>query len=126
PTPRAFSTIPGIRARANSWRKFSAIDRPAMPTPNIRSAAELPLEARTGGQPLETLPAALMPATIEEAYAIQDRVTAALGPIGGWKTAPANNGVYFNWAPIPATGIFPDAAEIALSAFPRSALELEI
>jgi len=97
-----------------------------MPTPNIRSAAELLLEARTSGQPLETLPAALMPATIEEAYAIQDRVTAALGPIGGWKTAPANNGVRFNWAPIPATGIFPDAAEIALSAFPRSALELEI
>jgi len=92
----------------------------------ITRAAELLLSARVGGVPLPGLPAELQPANAEEAYRIQDRVTEGLGPIGGWKTAPAKAGVKFNWAPIPAANCFDDGATVPLSTFPGGALELEI
>lgn len=91
-----------------------------------RRAADLLLEARTSGSPLDALPAELMPQDAAEAYRIQDQVTASLGPIRGWKTAPSKAGVRFNWAPIPVAGVLADGAEVSLTAFPRGALELEI
>lgn len=92
----------------------------------LRRAADMLLHARQSGLALAELPAELMPATVDEAYAVQDLVTREIGAIGGWKTAPAKNGEPFNWAPIPAAGIFADGAEIPLQAWPRAMLELEI
>jgi 2-keto-4-pentenoate hydratase len=97
-----------------------------MTTDRVRRAADLLLAARRSGRPLDALPAELIPADAESAYAVQHRVTEELGAIGGWKTAPAKDGVAFDWAPIPASGVFADNAEIALADFPRAALELEI
>ena len=97
-----------------------------MTNDRISQAADLLLAARKSGQPLEALPAALVPQDVAGAYAVQHRVTQALGAIGGWKTASAKNGVAFNWAPIPASGVFADGAEIAFEKIPRAALELEI
>lgn len=97
-----------------------------MQSNNARLAADLLLQARATGQPLDNLPAELLPADAQAAYAIQDLVTASLGLIGGWKTAPSRNGVKFSWAPIPASGVYPDGADIALTALPRCELELEV
>ena len=97
-----------------------------MSTDNIRRAADLLLDARRSGKALAALPDNLIPATVVDAYAVQDLVTAQTGPIGGWKTAPAKNGEAFNWAPIPAGGIFGNNSEISLTAWPRAMLELEI
>lgn len=97
-----------------------------MSSDHIRQAAGLLLDARRSGHALSALPAELLPATVGEAYAVQDLVTERIGPIGGWKTAPAKQGRPFNWAPIPAAGIFPDGVEIDLDAWPRAMLELEI
>lgn len=92
----------------------------------IQRAAELLLSARNEKQLLEALPAEAFPADARESYLIQDIVTAQLGPIGGWKTAPSKDGVKFNWAPIPASGIFENAAEIGLATLPPCELELEV
>ena len=92
----------------------------------INAAADLLLSARRSGQALQSLPPELLPDTPDEAYAIQDLVTAASGAIGGWKTAPSKDGVKFNWAPIPAEGVFMDNANVPLAAFPRCELELEV
>src|SRR5690606_38800696 len=100
--------------------------RPSMTNDRISQAADLLLGARKNRQPLEALPAALVPQDVAGAYAVQHRVTQALGAIGGWKTAPAKDGVAFNWAPTPASGVFADGAEIAFKKNPRAALELEI
>jgi 2-keto-4-pentenoate hydratase len=93
---------------------------------NARRAADLLTSARTTGKPLVGLTGDLLPADTQDAYAIQDLITASLGPIGGWKTAPARKGVYYNGAPIPASGVYRHGAEIPLAAFPRCELELEI
>lgn len=46
------------------------------------------LEARRGNRQVEALPAGLVPASPDEAYAVQDRVSALLGwPTLGWKIA---------------------------------------
>ncbi len=51
----------------------------------IQQTAELLLKARQTGQPIADLEAALQPATLNEAYAVQDAMAASLGTIGGWK-----------------------------------------
>jgi 2-keto-4-pentenoate hydratase len=51
----------------------------------IIDAADALLNARRTGNTLTDLPSNLRPQTVEEAYAIQDRMIAALGDIGGWK-----------------------------------------
>ncbi|MEX2375796.1 MAG: hypothetical protein WD942_09475 [Dehalococcoidia bacterium] len=97
-----------------------------MATNKIERAADLLLGARRSRHPVAAIPMELTPATVEEAYAIQDLVTAQLGRIGGWKTAPSKDGIKFNWAPIPEACVFGNGAEISLADFLRSFLELEI
>ena len=98
-----------------------------MTTDHIRRTADLLVAARRSGQPLDAIPADLMPADPATAYAVQDLVTASLGAIGGWKTAPTTGeGVPYSWAPIPAAGIQADGADITGADFPRAGLELEI
>lgn len=97
-----------------------------MSNPTIQRAAELLLSARENARPLEALPSDALPADARESYLIQDLTTARLGPIGGWKTAPAKDGVKFNWAPIPARGVFANGATLSLSKLPPCELELEV
>src|SRR5258708_32217624 len=49
----------------------------------LMSAAGVLLEARRTNTPIDDLPAAVRPATLEEAYFIQDRLALAYGEIGG-------------------------------------------
>lgn len=51
----------------------------------VEGAARAILAAYAAGRPIERLAAALRPGDLAEAYAIQDRVAAAAGPVAGWK-----------------------------------------
>jgi 2-keto-4-pentenoate hydratase len=97
-----------------------------MTNDNITRAADLLLEARRTGRGLDGLPPDLQPGDAATAYAIQDRVSAKLGSIGGWKTAPSRDGIAFNWAPVPASGVFRSGDAVAISDLPRGAIELEV
>jgi 2-keto-4-pentenoate hydratase len=58
---------------------------PAIENDRMRQAAEILLQARREVTPVAELPARLRPHTLDEAYALQDIMAEALGPIGGWK-----------------------------------------
>lgn len=62
---------------------------PSVPLPAaLEAAAQLLAAARAGRSPVARLPAASRPATIADAFAVQQRVTALAGrAIGGWKCA---------------------------------------
>jgi 2-keto-4-pentenoate hydratase len=89
-------------------------------------AARLLLQARAGGPPLDALPENLRPATIEQAYAIQDAVNRQLGRIAGWKVSPLRGTAPPNCAPIGAALIHPSPARLALGTLPRAEVEAEI
>src|SRR5579862_3875676 len=84
-----FSLAPGSRrfpapAVSATLRRLQSAGVDEM-TDHALEAARLLIEAHRTGRPIDRLPEALRPVTIEDAYAIQDHVTAALGAIGGWK-----------------------------------------
>ena len=58
---------------------------PALDNDRMYQAAELLLKARRELAPIPELPAKLRPHTLDEAYALQDIMITAMGPIGGWK-----------------------------------------
>lgn len=79
---------------------------------NADLAAELLVQARSGSLLVE-LPSALTPATIDEAYAIQDATVNRLGGSGGWKVAPAHQGEH-------------KCSALASSAFHMSGAQLQV
>ena len=72
----------------------------------MRQASELLLAARRNVQPIENLPEALRPHSIQEAYALQDIIAQALGPIGGWKVGATSPDATPAYAPMPLLGGF--------------------
>jgi 2-keto-4-pentenoate hydratase len=72
----------------------------------MRQASELLLAARRDAQPIESLPEALRPHTLEEASALQDIIAQALGPIGGWKVGALSPEATPVFAPMPLLGGF--------------------
>ena len=64
-------------------------------------AADLLLNARRTATPIDDLPADLKPATLEEAYAIQDLIAEAYGAIGGWKVGAPTPEATPIFAPMP-------------------------
>jgi 2-keto-4-pentenoate hydratase len=68
-------------------------------------AANALLNARRTCHPLTDLPANLQPQSLEEAYAIQDRMIAALGEIGGWKIGAPSPDATPMFAPMPRAWI---------------------
>jgi 2-keto-4-pentenoate hydratase len=51
----------------------------------MQQAAEILLPARRNLAPVPELPTDLRPRTLEEAYALQQIIAVAFGPVGGWK-----------------------------------------
>jgi 2-keto-4-pentenoate hydratase len=51
----------------------------------LTNAADLLLDARRTGVPIEDLPKELQPVTLDEAYFVQGLLAQAFGEIGGWK-----------------------------------------
>ena len=86
----------------------------------IAEAAGLLCTARVSRQRLPGLPETCRPQSIEEAYAIQDRVAKQLGEaVGGWKVGALSYQHASTVAPILASTILPSpailpAAELAL------------
>jgi 2-keto-4-pentenoate hydratase len=90
------------------------------------TAANALLDARRTGHTLADLPAALQPASVDEALAIQDFIAPAFGPIGGWKVGAASPGAEPLFAPMPAAWIAANGALLAGSHWRYRGLEAEI
>ena len=78
----------------------------------LMEAADLLLNARRQGQPIDGLPAALEPTSIEEAYRIQDLLAIAYEATGGWKVGSATADGTPLFAPMPASWISASGAEL--------------
>lgn len=73
----------------------------------IQSAAQALLDARARGTLLKSLPPGCEPTDFAEAYAIQDAVSEALGPVAGWKVGAKEPGAEPTCAPMPASLVPP-------------------
>jgi 2-keto-4-pentenoate hydratase len=89
-------------------------------------AAELLLQARASGNWLQSLPQDLQPQSVEQAYAIQDRVIAQLGTVGGWKVGARSIDATPNCAPLAQHLIFADGAALPASLLRLRGVEAEI
>ncbi len=67
----------------------------------IQQTADLLLMARQTGRPIADLEAALQPATLNEAYAVQDAMAGSLGTIGGWKVGAPSPDATPMFGPMP-------------------------
>ena len=77
-------------------------------------------------QKILALPSVLAPVDEAMAYAVQRRVSAGLGPIGGWKVgAPGPQGAPA-CSPLPASGIHPSPGRVAGSSSALRGVEAEI
>jgi 2-keto-4-pentenoate hydratase len=79
---------------------------------DIARAASLLMEARRGRRRIADLPPDLQPATIADAYAIQDAIVALAGTVGGWKVAPAGDKPEPRCAPILAANLHASPATL--------------
>jgi 2-keto-4-pentenoate hydratase len=70
----------------------------------MHRAAELLLGARRERQPIAALPEELRPASLIEAYALQDIVAMACAPIAGWKIGAASPQATPLFSPMPSWG----------------------
>ena len=76
-----------------------------MDEPSIRKAAQALLEVRRGGAAIAALPAGCEPASLADAYAIQDEVIRHLSPVAGWKIAPLADDSGLWCAPLHRDGV---------------------
>lgn len=89
--------------------------------------AEILLTARRTLTPIPHLPEALRPRTLDEAYAVQDRMAAALGHIAGWKVGASKPGTTPFFAPMPASGgFFTSGSHVAADGRRMRGVEAEI
>jgi 2-keto-4-pentenoate hydratase len=71
----------------------------------LMSAAGMLLNARRTNKPIDDLPVAFRPVTLDEAYFIQDRLALAYGEIGGWKVGAPTADATPMFAPMPQAWI---------------------
>jgi 2-keto-4-pentenoate hydratase len=93
---------------------------------SVTRAAELLLQARRDRRPIAALPADCRPAGSTEAYQIQDKVSAALGPIGAWKVGARDPHAEPNCAPIAASLVHASPRELSLASFNIVGIEAEL
>lgn len=99
---------------ARAEEKISAFDKDRM-----RQAAELLLKARREVMPIHELPEKLRPATLDEAYGLQDIMAEALSPIGGWKVGAPTPDATPLFSAMPLWGGFAASGDRIASAFKR-------
>jgi len=91
----------------------------------IAQAAALFVAARRSRKHIDALPAACQPQTLDDAFAIQDAVIAALGEtVAGWKVALVDGRVVRG--PIFASRVFDSGAKIEAATMPLLGIEGEI
>jgi 2-keto-4-pentenoate hydratase len=81
----------------------------------IEAAAKLLLQARHNRELLAAMPADLVPENSAEAYTIQKEISAALGPIGGWKVGAKGPTAEPACAPMPANLMYAAPHSFAFS-----------
>lgn len=78
-----------------------------------------------GGPLVDSVPESLVPADLASTYAMQDKMIARLGPIGGWKVMAGGQGEPL-CAPIPASRYFDDGATVRAAHHNLVLTEIEI
>jgi 2-keto-4-pentenoate hydratase len=68
------------------------------------------MDARRTNKPIDQLPEALRPVTLEESYFIQGRLALAFGEIGGWKVGAPTADATPMFAPMPRAWMAPSEA----------------
>ena len=71
----------------------------------LMNAGAMLLDARRMNRPIDDLPVALQPVTLDEAYFVQDRLAIAYGEIGGWKVGAPTAEATPMFAPMPLAWI---------------------
>ncbi len=92
----------------------------------VERAARLLAEARRSGRPLDSLPRELAPATVADAYAIQDAVAQALGGVAGWKVGAKAPDAEPTCAPLPAVRVFASPKRFTPAELRLRGIEVEI
>jgi 2-keto-4-pentenoate hydratase len=95
-----------------------------MNTSNIDRAATALINARRSSTLLLGLPA--VPQSVAEAYAIQDAVCAALGPVGGWKVGAKTPDAEPTCAPLPLALMHASPREIVQARSQLRGIEAEV
>jgi 2-keto-4-pentenoate hydratase len=88
--------------------------------------ARLLLAARESGSGIAALAPELVPATADEAYAVQDIVAARLGRIAGWKVGAPSPSAEPNCAPLFADLVAASPARWRAARFPLGGIEGEL
>jgi 2-keto-4-pentenoate hydratase len=91
---------------------------------DVERAAALLIEARASNRQIE--PFAPAPASIAEAYAVQDAVARHLGPTGGWKVGAKSRDQTPNAAPLAASLVRHSPASWPASSLHMIGIEVEI
>jgi len=100
---------------------------PALESDRMFQAAEILLKARRELTPVHELPKKLRPQTLDEAYTLQNIMTAAMGPIGGWKVGAPTPDATPIFAAMPLWGGFAPSGSRISPHFKRlRAVEAEI
>ncbi len=92
---------------------------PAIENDRMHQAAELLLQARRELTPIHDLPAELRPHTLDEAYALQDIVAVAMGPVGGWKVGAPRPDATPLFAPMPLWGGYAASGDLLRNSMRR-------
>jgi 2-keto-4-pentenoate hydratase len=92
----------------------------------VQRAAKLLAQARAARNALRALPDDARPQSPAEAYAIQDLVMKATGPIGGWKVGAKTPTAEPNCAPLCAAWIVDSPARFPPGAFTLYGIESEL
>ncbi len=85
----------------------------------LREAAEVLLAARRDRNPVLSLPEGVRPASLAEAYRLQEIMAAALGPVGGWKAGALSPDAVPLCSPMPLRGGFATTNSVIRSTFSR-------
>jgi 2-keto-4-pentenoate hydratase len=91
-----------------------------------QTLAQRLLAARQSGTGMAAPGPELVPASAEEAYAVQDLVAARLGRIAGWKVGAAGPAAAPNCAPLFADLVAPSPARFPAARFPLGGIEGEL
>ena len=89
-------------------------------------AAALLIATRRGRERIERLPEACRPVDVAAGYALQSKVVAGLGEVGGYKIGAGGPDETPLYAPILAHEIHTSGASLSLAAFPGALIEAEI